>query len=318
MTSLNPPLDPTRSTLKPPLRVALRELIYLRPLILVVPMTVAGMLAGGPLQPGRLLLTIALMVITDAGANVINNYSDWEIDRMNGKREAMHAVFTKGSLVRVYLGLLATAALILVALSADVFLVACAAGFALLGALYSVGPKLKDRSPWNYAAIAIAYAGLAFYIGLFAQTSALDYTSAESREALWAWLPVVLEVVLFDLGYSITKDYVDYEGDLHFGKRTLPVILGRSRSVAVQGGIIGASYLLLAVLLALGRVSPAFALFFLSLGVAMYMLYKTGRATSKDELRAAFYIAGYNGMFVRLILIVVLLLGAGQTIAASV
>jgi geranylgeranylglycerol-phosphate geranylgeranyltransferase len=294
---------------KPTLMNALGELVYLRPLILVVPMTLAGLLAAGPFRLGRALLTVAIIVVADLGANIINNYSDWDIDRMNGKRAALHAVFTKGSLIGVYLGTLAVLGGVLLALSANALLIASSAGFALLGALYSVGPKLKDRTPWNYAAIAVAYAGLAFYIGLFSQSGSL--------ELLVSWLPVVAAVVLFDFGYCITKDYVDYEGDRHFGKRTLPVLLGKRKSLAVQAAVICAAYLLLAAALVFDWIPPVYSAFYLSFVVAVYMLHKAGASDEHDELKKAFYIAGYNGMFVRVILIGAVIVGASPAMMVA-
>lgn len=289
---------------KPTFLNALSELIYPRPLFLVVPMTLAGVLAAGPLQLGRTLLAIAVMIVADIGANVINNYSDWDIDQMNGKRPTLHAAFSKNSLIGIYVGTLAVLAAILFALSANLFLIGSTATCVLLGAAYSVGPKLKARTPWNYASIAIAYAGAAFYIGLFSHSG--------SFEQLLTWLPVVAMVVLFDFGFCITKDYVDYEGDRHFGMKTLPVLLGKKLSLVVQAGIIGVAYLLLAAALVQGWVSPVYSTFYLSLAVAVYMLYKTGTSDEHGQLKQAFYIAGYNGMFVRAILLAVVVLGADQ------
>ncbi|HII38471.1 TPA: prenyltransferase [Candidatus Micrarchaeota archaeon] len=280
---------------------ALTQTINLPPLMVVVPATIAGLIVSGPFDAVRFLLVILLTVITDTSANVINNYSDWEIDKMNNKRKEMHETFSKKSLIATYALLLAGVAALLFVLGANLFLIASTAAFAFLGLVYSWGPKLKDVTPLNYISIALAYGGLSFCMGLFSQNG--------SAELLLTWLPVILAIVMIDIGYSITKDYVDYEGDKHYGKKTLPVILGKQKAIFVQFGVILAAYTLLAIALYVEWISLAYAWFFLSFAIAVYMLRKVNYATERSELKQAYFITAYNGLFVRAILIAVLLFG---------
>ncbi|MEM2923892.1 MAG: UbiA family prenyltransferase [Candidatus Nitrosocaldus sp.] len=95
---------------------------------------------------------------------------------------------------------------------------------AFLGVAYSIRPfRFKDRFIVSNLSIAIGYGAVNFLLG-WNVTMPLDT----------APLHVLLFLTAFDFFANISKDYRDMEGDRVYGARTMPIVLGRSRSIAVQ------------------------------------------------------------------------------------
>lgn len=86
--------------------------------------------------------------------------------------------------------------------------------------------------------------------------------------------PIFLGVVIavWIMGGQPTKDFGgDEKGDLKFGIRTLPVVLGRKRAIDVMAGFVGASFILLLTLISF-ELLPLQFLLLLVLAVPSYFM----------------------------------------------
>ncbi|MCL5427820.1 MAG: UbiA family prenyltransferase [Candidatus Marsarchaeota archaeon] len=277
-----------------------REAFNLPILLVVVPTVALGFLAGGSTNILLLLDSSVLIVLLSISANVINNYADWDIDVMNKKRNIMHETWLRNELLVFYLILLVVLLVIAFMSHASVYLWITVALLVLLGICYSITIRLKNTAPLNYIAIAGAYGFLSFYMGFF--------TSSFSSSKFWLWIPVPLFLFAMDLGYSITKDYSDVIGDKAYGKKTLPLAIGKSGSLKAQAVIITSAYVFLLLLIIFGKLSYAFSVLFLSYVFALYILWQTRSTDNNKLLRNAHLEAQLNGLLARFIMIMILLL----------
>ncbi len=269
-------------------------------LLVVLPTTFLGFLASGSHNWVLVIFALLITTILDIGANVINNYADWEIDIVNNKRTLMHQFLSKSELLLFY-GLLVTLVVgLLLIFKFGVYLYLSVILFLLMGLIYSVGFKLKDRFPLNYAAIALSYGGLSFLIGFFAGTN--------SYSLFITWLPVVIFIVLVDFGYSMTKDYADVDGDSKHNKITLPVLFGKQKSLSIQLFVITIAYLVLAWLILSSRLNLIFIVLFACYLFAIYILYKVKETDSQTVLEQMHFYSQLNGLSVRFLIIILLFL----------
>ncbi len=277
----------------------LKETIIPSILIVVVPTTLLGFLLthGNPLK--FFLLALPLIILVDIAANIINNYEDWEIDIANKKREVMHKAFRKNDLLMMYIVVIAAALIILLLSQANIYLYAAVFAYIFLGIIYSLTIKLKNIVILNYAAIAIAYAGISAAIGFF---------SVSANMSLFLhWSPIFIFLILVDFGYCITKDYSDVKGDSLHGKNTLPVLFGKTASIKVQLVVITFAYVFLLVEVLLKILSPLFLFLFISYAFALYIVVTTYKSEDVHVHRKLHYYSHRNGFLTRLIIIIILI-----------
>ncbi|HVA82625.1 MAG TPA: hypothetical protein VNF06_00480, partial [Candidatus Aquilonibacter sp.] len=67
-------------------------------LVVVIPTALLGVVASASISALTLLGSLFLIAILQITPNVLNNYVDWEIDRINKKRELMHKTYKRESL----------------------------------------------------------------------------------------------------------------------------------------------------------------------------------------------------------------------------
>jgi 4-hydroxybenzoate polyprenyltransferase len=280
--------------------LGLKEAFIPAILVVVVPTTALGFLTSGLGNASLFLVSILLIILVDLSANVINNYSDWEIDIENNKRKHMHKVFSKRDMLTIYVVLLILIFVVLALAQLNYYLLITVLIAILLGILYSSGPKFKDITIINYITIAIAYAATAFAIGYFAGSSSLS--------GFIRWLPLMLFLMFVDFGYSITKDYSDMLGDAAHGKKTLPVVKGKKTSIKIQLYEITFAYAFLFIAVAMNLLSIVFSLLIISYFVAIYILTKIKNTENKETYERMHYYAQRNGLLVRALIIIILLI----------
>jgi len=281
-------------------KAGLKEALIPAILIVVLPTTVLGFLLSGSRSIVALAYAVVLIVLADMSANVINNYSDWEIDIANRKRNALHRSLRRKHLVWIYLLMLLAILAVLVFSKANIYLWISTGLFVLLGFSYSLNVKLKDLPILNYLAIAIAYAALASAIGFF--------SGGPNISGFLRWSPLFIFLVLIDFGYSMTKDYSDVVGDKSHNKRTLPVLLGKSKSLKIQATVITVAYVYLFLLVIFGVLAPVFLVLLISYAIAVYTLVVIYRTTNKETHNKMHYYSQRNGFLVRLIIIIIVIL----------
>ncbi len=269
-------------------------------LIVVVPTTILGFLLSGS---GNLMLlaeAIVLIILADISANVINNYADWHIDVFNEKRNAMHSIFERQHLLFMYGALLLVLYSLMFIIRANFYLISSVSIFVILGVLYSVGTKLKDRVFLNYLTIALAYAAVAASVGFFSGDGDVS--------AFLRWGPLLLFLVFVDLGYSMTKDYADIIGDKKHNKKTFPVMFGKSKAVRIQLTFITLAYAFLVTAVLEGVLSPVFMILLASYVFAIYIVIMVHVTEDKEVHERMHFNSQRNGLMVRLIIIVIMLI----------
>jgi 4-hydroxybenzoate polyprenyltransferase len=278
----------------------LKETIIPAILIVVVPTTLLGFILSHGALLKFFVVALPLIILVDIAANIINNYEDWEIDKANQKREVMHTAFKKNDLLYMYLIVVVAAFAILLVSGANEYLWFVVVGYIVLGIIYSLAIKLKNIAILNYAAIALAYAGVSAAIGFFSGSANLPL--------FLKWLPVFIFLIFVDFGYSITKDYSDVKGDSLHNKKTLPVLFGKSASIKIQFGIVTFAYIYLLAAILLGWLSPIFLLLFISYIFALYIIISAHKTDDRHIHRKLHHHAQRNGFLARLIIIVILIL----------
>lgn len=208
-----------------------------------------GALVTGSVQPlGKVVVACLSGALVAAGANVINDYFDVEIDRRNKPYRPLPAGRLTRRAAKVQaLTLLALGSALGAALGLLPLVVATLT--ALL--LYVYSWRLKRTVLWGNLAVSLATALAFFYGGL-----AVGRPWAASIPAGFAFL--------FHLGREIIKDVEDMHGDRLEGAVTLPIRHGLRTALAVAtavyvlvvavtplpyfGGVYGLAYLIVVVL----------------------------------------------------------------------
>lgn len=278
----------------------IKEALIPATLIVIIPTTVLGFILSGSKNIMFLLTAIMLVVLVDISANVINNYSDWEIDIRNHKRKTLHRSLKRRHLLWMYTCILLGALAILILSNSNRYLWIVAGLFVLLGFSYSLSVKLKDMPIANYATIAIAYGGLSTAVGFFSGSSSLH--------EFIKWSPLVIFIVLAYFGYSMTKDYSDVVGDKQYNKKTFPVLLGKKNSIKLQVIVITAAYVYLLLLVALKLLSPSFLVLLVSYAIAIYILFVVYSTKDKQVHLKMHRYSQVNGLLISMLIIAVLLL----------
>ncbi|SPC34428.1 UbiA family prenyltransferase [Candidatus Nitrosocaldus cavascurensis] len=179
--------------------------------------------AGGLNIHGSLLPVFTATCFSLMAANALNQCTDADTDAINKPDRpipsGMISLKEGYSIVAMlYAATLALGTLV----SMEFFTLINIAVF--LGIAYSIRPfRFKDRFIVSNLSIAIGYGALNFLLGW----SVLMPLNAVP-------LHVLLFLTAFDFFANISKDYRDMEGDRIYGARTMPLVLGRGRSIAVQ------------------------------------------------------------------------------------
>ncbi len=179
--------------------------------------------AGGLNIHGSLLPAFTATCFSLMAANALNQCTDADTDAINKPDRpipsGMISLKEGYSIVAMlYAATLALGTLV----SMEFFTLINIAVF--LGIAYSIRPfRFKDRFIVSNLSIAIGYGALNFLLGW----SVLMPLNAVP-------LHVLLFLTAFDFFANISKDYRDMEGDRIYGARTMPLVLGRGRSIAVQ------------------------------------------------------------------------------------
>ena len=185
----------------------------------------AYMITGRPTYFDTLVAGLSIFFICAAG-NILNDLIDRPIDRIN--RPSRVLVTGKVSPRQAYylLAICAIPGLLLsVAVNVQVFMIALFAASSLV--VYNFGLK---KVPLLGNALIATLAGLMFFTGGFA---------ADPELALALPGPIIPAIFAFliHLDREILKDIQDMCGDEAVGIRTLPMIIGTSRSLILILGI---------------------------------------------------------------------------------
>ncbi|MDD5171651.1 MAG: UbiA family prenyltransferase [Candidatus ainarchaeum sp.] len=254
---------------------------------------IAETIALGALPPPTLIIALSLLipVFSEMGSFALNDYMDMETDKLNKKNRPL----VKGTIkpkTALYFSLLALAISTALAYFVGVLAFIIALAFNAVAILYNW--KLKDLPLAGNAYIALTMA-IPFIFGNFVVSIALS--------------PVVL--ILAVLGFvaglarEIVKSAQDMEGDIKArNSKTLPVVIGRKRALAVALGLYLSFIPLTAVPFAMGLDAAPLQLAFIGAadGLILATCYLVARRPkesykfARDASLAAFML-GMVGIF---------------------
>ena len=177
------------------------------------------------------LLIFLAVVCAQIVANMWNEYCDFKSGLDHGQKIGNAGSVTRGAismslLLNLIKGFTVIPLLIGIYLSATITWWYIPAGLLciLISFLYSGGPKPISRTPFGEIA-----SGLAMGLAIVLITS-----YAWTRELSWAlWIPAIPSIYLVG-AIMLTNNIRDYENDKSHGRRTLPIVLGRDRSLNVM------------------------------------------------------------------------------------
>lgn len=194
------------------------------------------------------LLLVLSTVLIAAGGNVINDYFDTRIDRINKPaavivgRQVKRRVAMAGHLVLSGAGLLLG---VYVAWASGLLHLAVIPAFAI-GALWTYSTTFKRRLAIGNGTVAVLTALVPLTVGLYeipllqrAYTEGLveDYGAADATRyfnVLWVWILAYTAFAFFStLVRELQKDMADVKGDAADGCRTLPIAWGMRWAKAI-------------------------------------------------------------------------------------
>ena len=172
---------------------------------------IAYLIATGTVIPSTVLLLVIVTLITAAG-NVINDYFDADIDRINRPERPIPSGIVTPTAARFFAVTLFLAG-ILAALFTPLLCLSITVINTLILFLYAA--KLKSMPVVGNAAVAYLAASIFLFGGAFA-----------GGDALVMMLPLAAITFLATMVREILKDAEDVEGDAAGGADTLPIRIG--------------------------------------------------------------------------------------------
>ncbi len=155
--------------------------------------------------------------------NALNQCTDVDTDRINKPDRPIPSglISLKEGYSIVALLYIATIAL---AVSVNTTFFALTCMVVSLGIAYSIYPfRLKDRFILSNLSIAVGYGTLNFLLGWLVIKPIYD-----------APVYILFMLTAFDFFASISKDYRDMAGDMRYGVRTIPVVIGRGKAIVLE------------------------------------------------------------------------------------
>jgi geranylgeranylglycerol-phosphate geranylgeranyltransferase len=231
---------------------------------------IAAELAGGLDPMGNVILAALCAALITIGANVINDYYDIEIDKINKPNRPLAAgSLTKKTAFFYFISVYFIAWFLASCINMLMLFIAVTTSLVLF--LYSF--YLKRTVIWGNITVSFATA-MAFIFG----GVAVGHASETFFPAAFAFL--------FHLGREILKDIQDLDGDRRAGAMTFPVKYGISRSL----DLIVVDFILLVFLTAIPYILTIYSIrYFLTICFGIYpvlffVLYKSRKDFSPNTL----------------------------------
>jgi geranylgeranylglycerol-phosphate geranylgeranyltransferase len=223
----------------------------------------------------ELITGVTALMLVNAGSNVLNQVYDFKIDKINKPYRPIPSRVISVNEARtiawvLYLITVWRAATI--GSGAFVFLVVV---IMLITIFYSMPPiRFKKRLFISNISIAFARGMLGFVAGWCIFGDPFNQTP---------WL-IGLLMAIYLLGAVTTKDFTDVKGDKKYGMRTLPVVYGKKKAVALSAPFFVLPFILIPYGIWRGHlIKDSIILFVLIIwgGYIVYLLYKYGDTPDK-------------------------------------
>ncbi len=240
-----------------------------------VPVIVGATLAhhdGTDLNAGVLLLTLTAALLIQAATNLLNDAEDAGRgndgpDRLGPQRITGAGLATPRSVRRgaVLLFALALVAGVLLVLEGGWSILAVGIAALLAGWAYSGGPAPLSHTPYGEGFV-VGFFGIAAVVGTY-------YLQA-GRGVPAAWV-TGLALGLQAAAVLIMNNIRDEEADARAGRRTLAIVLGRPKALAVYRGLMLIPFLLLGLALGVAGVGLAW----IALPFCAWLAWRVGAQT---------------------------------------
>jgi len=274
------------------LKVVLNQALIPIILVVVLPSAFLGWVAAGTFDLASLLAGLFIIATMDMAGNALNNVADWKVDELNKKRLELHRLVTRKQLLALSLFLFLCSFPLLII--GNLYLkIAILIGY-LVACNYSIGLKTKNHLLLNYLTIALYYGPLAFLYGFLASSADINLLASVS------WMAIF--IFLIDIGFSVTKDYEDVDGDRQENKLTMPVVYGKKWSLIYQFAIINLTYLSVSALVVIGIIRTWYLLVLPTYFIAMYALYGVSSTDSKERFHTCHNIIRLTALLGRFLL----------------
>lgn len=185
-----------------------------------------------------LLLVLATLLIAAAGY-VINDIMDQETDNINKPNKTIVGkTITEGTAYNIYFGLNISGMLIGYYLADCVNKTSFFGIFIISSALlYLYATSFKQIAFVGNFVVALVLALSVIVVGMFDIIPLLSYVALEQSAKMHIILSIILDYVVFafiiNLIREIVKDLEDIEGDDSQGMRTLPIVIGVSKTLKI-------------------------------------------------------------------------------------
>lgn len=288
---------------------AVRAPFFTAAIIPVILGSVAAWRDCGAWMWWRFLLTLIGAVSIHGAANLINDYFDhrWGADELNrtptvfsgGSRVIQEGLMTPAQVLAYSLALFALGGGIGLFLNylcgTNVILVIGIIGVGLC-LVYTAGPFRMVYEGLGEPAVALGFGPLIVMGSYYVQAQALPLSAFLISIPIGILIALVLYI----------NEFPDHDGDRAAGKRTLVVILGKKRAVAVYHAAVLSVYLIILALIA-GKVLPLTCLIVFVSAPLAYKAY----AVSRRHYEKVFELLPANAATIGLHASIGLLLTAG-------
>ncbi len=237
------------------------------------------------LRVGPFIAMLIASMLIQAAANMLNEYYDFRRGLDNKEMVGIAGTIVRDQ-VRPSIVLLITIITLLISLLLGIYIAATSSWWVALAGvlsmsflyLYSAGPHPISYTPFGEMTSGILMGPVIILITYFIQTSTL------TASAVVASIPIGLLIGNILLANNIR----DIEHDHVGGRRTLPIVLGRTGGIRVLGAVFAAAFAILILVVIFARVTPWALLAFLVVPVAAGVPRKFLTAQSSDDLQDAF------------------------------
>ncbi|MHA2292311.1 MAG: UbiA family prenyltransferase [Candidatus Hodarchaeales archaeon] len=184
-----------------------------------------------PLEGVVLGLFVPFLLI--AGTHTINDYYDYSSDVANQRLDRplvkglITPQFARTMAVLIYLAVFTITTVIVILYNISIWLIPTVVLFIFMGVFYNLGVK-------NYGIIGNIWVSVG-YVAPFAMAAFLLGFASQ-----WVLINFILTscfIFFLALGREILKDIMDIEGDLATGKKSIPIVLGKTRAVWVSSAV---------------------------------------------------------------------------------
>jgi 4-hydroxybenzoate polyprenyltransferase len=167
-----------------------------------------------------IFISVLLPIFVLGYANTLNAYTDYRIDEITRPYRAIPQGLIKKEIVLYFAGVLFAGAIAVSVFILDPFPSLFVIAGLVLASAYSMRPtRIKARGPAAPLAIAVGYVFIPF-VGAFLLYSTLNYDV----------LLIAVVLTAQTAGASISKDFIDLEGDNALNVDTLPLTIGLKKA----------------------------------------------------------------------------------------